>query len=52
MEHSNEFSTPTNVEAPFGTDMNGSEAKRDWNNSYVYGIGVMLYLASNTKPDI
>ena len=29
MEHSNEFPTPTKVEAPLGTDVNGSEAKID-----------------------
>ena len=26
--------TPTKVEAPLGTDVNGYEAKRDWPNSY------------------
>ena len=30
MEHSNWFPTPTKVEAPLGTDVNDSEAKRDW----------------------
>ena len=29
MEHFNELPTPTKVEAPLGTDVNGSEAKRD-----------------------
>ena len=52
MEHSNGLSTPTKVEAPLGTDMNGSEAKRDFPNSYASVIGMMLYLASNTRPDI
>ena len=52
MEHSNGFPTPTKVEAPLGTDVNGSEAKRDWPNSYASAIGMMLYLASNTIPDI
>ena len=32
--------------------MNGSEAKRDWPNSYASVIGMMLYLASNTRLDI
>ena len=32
--------------------MNGSEAKRDGNNSYDSVIWMMLYLASNTRPDI
>ena len=52
MEHCNGLPTPTKVEAPLGTDANGSEAKRDWPNSYAYVIGMMLYLASNTRPDI
>ena len=32
MDHSNGLPTPTKVEAPFGTDKNGYEAKRDWPN--------------------
>ena len=52
MEHFNGLPTTTKVEAPLGTDANGSEAKRDWPNSYAYVIGMMLYLASNTRPDI
>ena len=52
MEHSNGLPTPTKVEAPLGLDVNGSEAKRDWPNSYASVIGMMLYLASNTRPDI
>ena len=32
MEHCNEFPTPSKVEAPIVTDVNGSEAKRDWPN--------------------
>ena len=31
MENCNELPTPTKVEAPLGTDVNGSEDKRDWN---------------------
>ena len=34
MEDCNGLPTPTKVEAPLGTDINGSEAKRDWPNSY------------------
>ena len=49
MEHSNGLPTPTKVETPLGTDVNGSEAKRYWPNSYT---SVLLYLASNTRPDI
>ena len=52
MEHCNGFPTPTKVAAPLGTDTNGSEAKRDWPNSYDSVIGMTLYLASNTIPDI
>ena len=52
MEHCYGFPTPTKVEAPLGTDANGSEDKRDCPNSYASVIGMMLYLASNTRPDI
>ena len=52
MDHCNWFPTPTKVEAPLGTDTNGYEAKRYWTNSYAYVIGMMLYQASNTRPDI
>ena len=51
MEHCNGLPTPTNVEEPLGTDVNGSEAKRDWPNSYAFVIGMMLYLSSDTRPD-
>ena len=52
VEHFNGLPTPTNVEAPLGTDANGSEAKVDWSNSYASVIGMMLYLSSNKTPDI
>ena len=52
MENCNGLPTPTKVEARLGTDTNGSEAKRDWPNSYDSIIGIMLYLASNKRPDI
>ena len=52
MENCNGFTTPIKVEAPLGKDANGSEAKRYWSNSYASVIGIMLYLASNTRPDI
>ena len=45
MEYCNGLPTPTKVEAPLGTYANGSEAKRDWPDSYVSVIGMMLYLA-------
>ena len=40
MEHCNGLLTPTKVEAPIGTDVNFSEAKRDWTNSYASSIGI------------
>ena len=52
MEDCNGLTTPTKVEASLGTDANGSEDNRDWPNSYASVIGMMLYLASNTRPDI
>ena len=52
MEDCNGLPTPTKVEAPLGTDINGSDDKRDWPNSYASVIGMMLYLASNTRSDI
>ena len=52
MEDCNGLPTPTKVEAPLGTDVNVSEAKRDWPNTYASVIGMMLYLASNKRPDI
>ena len=52
MEHCNGLPTPTKVDAPPGTDANGSEANRYWPNSYASVIGMMLYLAPNTRPDI
>ena len=52
MEHCNGLPTPTKVEAPLETDENGYESKRDWPNSYASFIGMMFYLASNTRPDI
>ena len=52
MDHFNGLPTTTKVEVPLGTDVNGSEAKRDWPNSHPYVIGMMLYLASNTIIDI
>ena len=48
MEHSNGLPTSTKVEAPLGTDANGSKAKRDCPNLYASVIGMMLYLSLNT----
>ena len=52
MENSNGLPTATKVYAPLGTDINGSDAKIYWPNPYASIIGMMLYLASNTRPDI
>ena len=52
MDHFNGLPTPTKVEVPLGTDSNGSDAKRDCPNVYASVIGMMLYLESNTRPDI
>ena len=52
MEHCNGLLTPTKVEAPLVTDANGSEAKKDWPNLCASVIGIILYLESNTRPDI
>ena len=52
MDNCNGFPTPTKVEAPLETDSNVSEAKIYWPNSYASVIGMVLYLESNTIPDI
>ena len=49
MDHWNGLLKTTKVETFLGTDDNGTEAKRCWKNSYVYVIGIILYLASTTK---
>ena len=52
MDHCNRLPTPNKAEASIGTEVNGSEANTDWTNSYSSIIGIMLYFASNTSPDI
>ena len=52
MEHCNYLPIPTKVEAPISTDANGSEAKRRCPNSCASVIGMMFYLASNTRTGI
>ena len=52
MGNFNVLPTTTKVEVHLGTDANGSEAKIDLPNSYASVIGMMLYLTSNTIPDI
>ena len=52
MDHCNGLPTTTNVEAPLGTEVNGSEANRYWTNSYDYVIGMILNLETNTRTYI
>ena len=52
MEHCNGLLRPTKVEAPLGAYANVSEDKIYWPNSCASVIGMMLYLESNTSPDI
>ena len=40
METCNGLLTPTKIDAPLETDVDGSEAKRDWPNSYTYVKGI------------
>ena len=42
--------TPTKVVAPLGTDPNGQPPKREWN--YATVVGMLLFLASHSRPDI
>ena len=51
-EHCNGLPTTIKVDTTLGTDAHGSEANIDWTNSYDSVIGMMLYLESNTIPDI
>ena len=44
MDHCNRLNTPTKVEEYLATYENGSEAKRDWANSYASVIGMILFL--------
>ena len=41
--------TPSALE-PVGTDANGKPYQEDWN--YAAAVGMLLYLSSNTRPDI
>jgi hypothetical protein len=51
MEDCNSKSTPDSGDGkPLGSDKNGIPARESWN--YASLIGMLLYLASNTRPDI
>ena len=52
MENCNGLLPPTKVEATFGVDAIGYEDNKDFPDSYDSVIGMMLYLASNTRTDI
>ena len=52
MDHCNWLPTPTKVDVSLGEYDNGPKAKKCWTNSYIYIIGMMVYLESNTRPDI
>jgi hypothetical protein len=49
LQHSNPSSTPANKET-LGTDSDGPIAQEAWNYRSV--VGMLLYLASNSRPDI
>jgi hypothetical protein len=51
MQDCNAKPTPCSGDGkPLGSDKLGDEAKEDW--SYASAVGMMLYLASNSRPDI
>ena len=49
MENASPKDTPAAVE-PLGADKDGAPFKEDW--SYPAAIGMLLYLSSNTRPDL
>ena len=49
MENCNTKATPAD-ETPLGTNKNGAERVETWN--YSSAVGMLLYLASNARPDI
>jgi hypothetical protein len=49
MENCNTKATPAD-ETPLGTNKNGAARVETWN--YASAIGMLLYLASNSRPDI
>jgi len=50
MEHCNPRKTPTNTSRPLGTDKDGKPPRERW--SYASVVGMMMYLASNSRPEI
>jgi Reverse transcriptase (RNA-dependent DNA polymerase) len=49
MEQANALSTPA-LKEPLGSDANGEPFSEKWN--YAAAIGMLLYISSNTRPDI
>ena len=49
LEYSNGRKTPATT-SPLGTDGNGAKISESWNYSSL--IGMLMYLASNSRPDI
>lgn len=49
MEKSNSLPTPA-LKEPLGTDPKGEPFDEQWN--YAAAIGMLLYISSNTRPDI
>jgi hypothetical protein len=49
MEDCHTKSTPA-ANTPIGTDADGEAFDKEW--SYPQAVGMMLYLSSNTRPDI
>ena len=49
MSNASEKSTPA-AQTPLGTDANGEPFSEDW--QYSAAVGMLLYLSSNTRPDI
>jgi hypothetical protein len=49
MEKANSLPTPA-LKEPLGTDPNGEPFNEEWN--YAAAIGMLLYISSNTRPDI
>ena len=49
MESANSLPTPA-LKEPLGTDLKGEPFNEQWN--YAAAIGMLLYISSNTRPDI
>ena len=52
MTECNGKATPTSNENPLGTDANGPPAKLQHKWQYASVVGMMMYLASNSRPEI